>query len=382
MNILIISHEYPPIGGGGANACFNLAENYVRLGHSVTIVTSSFRHLPEEEKSRNFCIIRVKALRRNEDKSTFLEMFSFLWSAGCRVTRLVRRKRFDVCQVFFGIPSGPVGLYLKKRYGIPYIVRFGGGDIPGAQKRFTILYKFLSPIIRTIWKNADALVANSEMLKEKALGFEDRYPVTVIPNGVDYDFFNRERIEKTTDKQIKKTKGITILFVSRLIQGKGLQHIIPELNKINHKCEQEVRLVIVGDGPYRKELEKIAEEAGVVSRVSFEGKRDREELCQYYRSADLFILPSVSEGMPNVVLEAMSMGLPVLMTPCGGSNELISNNGHVVPIENFVDTLIDLCNDERSRSRMGEQSILLVRTKFGWQEKAKDYMKIFEKSVK
>ena len=78
MNILIISHEYPPIGGGGANACLYLAKNYAQLGHKVTVLTACFRDLLREEEIDNVQIIRVRALRKKEDKSTFPEMFSFL----------------------------------------------------------------------------------------------------------------------------------------------------------------------------------------------------------------------------------------------------------------------------------------------------------------
>ena len=94
----------------------------------------------------------------------------------------------------------------------------------------------------------------------------------------------------------------------------------------------------------------------------------------------MFILPSESEGMPNVVLEAMAMGLPILMTPCGGSKELIADNGRIEPIERFVDALIEMCGDERTRICMGRQSELLARTKFSWQEKAKEYIAVFERS--
>ena len=93
----------------------------------------------------------------------------------------------------------------------------------------------------------------------------------------------------------------------------------------------------------------------------------------------MFILPSESEGMPNVVLEAMAMGLPIVMTPCGGSKEVIQENGYVVPIEKFVDTVIDLCNDEQSRISMGKKSEMLARTRFGWKEKAEEYINLMEK---
>lgn len=382
MKILIVSHEYPPIGGGGANACFYLAKNYARLGHRVTILTACFQELPLEEETDNVHIIRVKALRKKEDKSTFLEMLSFLCSAWLKIGQIVRKEQYDVCQVFFGIPSGPIGLYLKKKYGIPYVIRFGGGDIPGAQKRFSAIYKLLSPAIHAIWRNADALVANSTVLRQKALSFDSRYPIEIIPNGVDSDFFTRTKPgEKTeTVDAGESDENINVLFVSRLIQGKGLQYIIPEMQRMNSACGRKVLLTIVGDGPYRGELERITAESDVDSYVSFEGKKNKQELYEYYRKADLFILPSESEGMPNVVLEAMAMGLPILMTPCGGSEELIADNGRIEPIERFSDAMIELCSHKDERIRMGKQSERLARIKFSWQEKAKEYIAVFERS--
>lgn len=374
MNILIISQEYPPIGGGVANACLNLAKNYAALGHKVTVLTACFAQLPLEEKRADVRVIRTRALRKKEDKSTLIEMFSYLCSAWVKAGKLVKRDRFDVCQIFCGIPSGPIGVYLKKRYGIPYVIRFSGGDIPGAQKRFSLVYKMLSPAIRGIWKNADALVANSGVLQQKALQYENKYPIEIISNGVDTDFFTREESCKKLDEEIR------LLFVSRLIQGKGLQYVIPEMKRVNTACGRRVLLTIVGDGPYREELEKITADSEAEAYVSFVGKKNKEELPQYYSNADLFILPSESEGMPNVVLEAMAMGLPILMTPCGGSRELIAGNGRVEPIGRFVDALIEMCKDETERIRMGKQSELLARTKFSWREKAEAYIAIFERS--
>lgn len=386
MNILIVSHEYPPIGGGGANACLYLAKNYAALGHKVTVLTACFKKLPQEEEGSNVHIVRTRSLRKKEDESTFLEMLSFLCSAWLKVRQMAKREKFDVSQIFFGIPSGPIGLYLKKRYGIPYVIRFGGGDIPGAQKRFSLIYKLLAPAICVIWKNADTLVANSAVLKQKAIQFENRYPIDIIPNGVDSDFFTRGKLKESSkedpvmEETNKNDREINVLFVSRLIQGKGLQYIIPEMKRIDAACGKKVLLTIVGDGPYREELERITSESGAEPYVAFEGKKNKKELYKYYSEADLFILPSESEGMPNVVLEAMAMGLPILMTPCGGSEELVADNGRVEPIERFVDALIEMCNDEQTLICMGRQSELLARTKFSWQEKAKEYIAVFERS--
>lgn len=369
MNILVISHEYPPIGGGGANACYYLSREYVKLGHDVTVVTSSYKDLPDKEDREGVHIIRVKAKRTKEDKSTFMEMFSYLKSAYFYADKLCRNTKFDICQVYFGIPSGPIGFHLKKKYKIPYIVRFGGGDIPGAQKRFSAIYKILDPVIRQIWKNADALIANSEGLRDRARAYTDKYRIDIISNGVDSSFFTRKETDRRRDTK-------EILFVSRLIEGKGLQYIIPKMREVYEKAD--AHLTIVGDGPYRGELEAITAKYDVAEHVTFVGRRVGVELYNYYNQADIFILPSLSEGMPNVVLEAMSMGLPIVMTPCGGSKELIDNNGIVSSIDDFVSNMINLLCDSKLCEQYSENSVKRVKELFSWSQKAKDYLELME----
>lgn len=157
------------------------------------------------------------------------------------------------------------------------------------------------------------MIANSEGLQKRALDFENRYAVDIIENGVDNQFFAPDIGKRQTDK-------ITILFVSRLLARKGLQNLIPELPgiqaEVRRKSGREIQLVIVGDGPYRPVLEEMAAENKVQGFVHFEGGKNRDQVRQYYQAADLFVLPSLAEGMPNVVLEAMASGLPIVMTPC------------------------------------------------------------------
>lgn len=372
--ILVISHEFPPIGGGGANACYHLTKGFVDRGHQVTIVTANYRHMPKRESIQGVQLIRVSSLRKHREHCSFAEMLSYLWKALLVTLRIQKKERYDVCLVFFGIPSGPIGYVLKKIYKLPYIIRFGGGDIPGAQKRFTKIYKLLGPAIKAIWRNADALVANSQGLKDRAQNFYAKKDFDIICNGVNTDIFYPSNKGKTEE--------FCILFVSRLIEGKGLQFIIPELQKIQKNVNKKVRLIIVGNGPYREELEKLVKACKAEKFVWFEGQRNREELLQYYQSADVFILPSKQEGMPNVVLEAMACGLPVVMTPCEGSKELIRNNGYVVPVEEFSDRLIFLANHSEVCLEMGRESKKIVDSYFVWEKKVEEYISILEDCVK
>ena len=375
MKILIISHEYPPIGGGGANACYYLAREFAGKGHSVTIITSNYQNLSEKVVENNITVIRVNSKRKYIDHCTFEEMFSYLMKAWPVAKKSECINKYDVCVTFFGIPGGLLNLGLTWKYRLPYIIRFGGGDIPGAQKRYKYIYKLIAPIIRKIWKNAGGLVANSEGLKQRAREFYDKKDIEIISNGVDTTFFCPKQQKKDSDE-------IQILFVSRLIEGKGLQFVLPELKQIQKQVEKKIHLTIVGDGPYRESLEKIVRDEQLENMVFFAGQKEKKEVIPFYQSSDIFILPSLSEGMPNVVLEAMACGLPVIMTPCGGSKELIHENGYITSIEEFGQTLCRLCKDEDLQEKMGQKSRQIVEQKFSWTEKADHYLKLLEKCMR
>lgn len=378
MEILVLSHEYPPVGGGGANACFFLSREFARAGHRVTIVTARYRDLPRKETTADGVVVhRVRCWRRERERSSFPEMLSFLAGAWAFCDRLQGTEHFDRCVVFFGIPSGPLALHLKHRYGLHYVVRFGGGDIPGTQQRFKYLYMVLKPVLRKIWEEADALIANSGGLKMRALEFEDQYPVTVIENGVDVKYFTPER------KIADTGSCVNILFVSRLIERKGLHFLIPHLRKIEsevmEKCGRSIELVVVGDGPYRNVLENLVHETGAQNLVRFMGGKNKNELRKYYQQADIFVFPSMWEGMPNVVLEAMACGLPIVMTPCEGSRELVTDNGIITTVEDLSDNLVKLCTDSRLRASMGRNSIRNVERDFRWESIGERYLEILKR---
>lgn len=372
MHILCISHEFPPVGGGGATACKNITHWLGKEGDSVTVVTSAYKNSQLREKLDGISIIRVKCNRKSADHSSFSEMLSFLISAWRTIPGMVRREHYDACLVFFGIPSGPLGLYLKKRYHIPYIVRMGGGDIPGSQKRFDKVYKVISPVIKSVWRNAIAVVANSSAMENKAKAFFSQCRFSMIPNGVDASRYLPQR----------HSDSLRLVTVCRIIEGKGIQHVIKALPALIEAANGKLSYTVVGDGPYRTQIELLAKELKIDHFIKIIGMVERDKVPDYLADSDVFILPSHSEGMPNVVLEAMAAGLPVVMTDCGGSKELISDNGIVVPLSGNVEkdienAIMKLLNDKSLRDRMGEAGRLHARNDFSWEANASQYRRLF-----
>ena len=396
MNILIVSHEYPPVGGGGANACMNLAKEYSSAGNTVTIVTVWFQGEKEYEEQDGVKIYRVKSKRAHLEHCGFAEMLDYLKKALPVVKKLAKEENFNICQVFFGIPSGPLGYYLKKKYHIPYVIRFGGGDIPGFQDRFAFVYKAIGPTIKILWKNADALVANSQGLKKLAEDFYNKKEILVIPNGAEVRAFSGAQADKKASSQDLTNNQVAsdgtnsgnscrLLFVSRLIERKGLQDILPQLKAVIEKCGAsgiDVKLDIVGDGPYRETLESIVKEQNIEDHVTFHGQKSKDQLPAYYSKADLFLFPSRKEGMPNAVLEAMSYGLPIVMTPCQGSEELIDCNGFVTGASQFGEKIELLAMNAAEREKMGQRSTQLIEEVLSWHNTATRYLQLFDKLAK
>lgn len=375
MKILMISHEYPPIGGGGANACMFLSKEFLKKGHEVVLVTAMYSGLKEyEETPEGLRLYRVNSKRKHKEHCSFTEMADFVAKAIPLASKLEKKEHFDICQIYFGIPSGPVGLYLKLKYGLPYIIRFGGGDIPGFQDRFKTLYKLIGPAVKLLWRGSSALVANSSGLRDFALNFYGKCPVEVIPNGVDADTFKPDRERDYAGESIK------LLFISRLIERKGLQFLIPHLKDIEKETGRKISFTIVGDGPYRETLEQLARDKDAADMVSFLGQKDKPLLPDLYNAGDIFVFPSKREGMPNAVLEAMASALPVVMSPCEGSDELIDGNGAIAEGE-FYKTVIEVINSGKLDA-MGRESRKRAEEIFSWAGVAGKYIELMERCRK
>lgn len=370
MRIIIVNPEYPPVGGGAANASAHLTREFQYLGHETAVLTCRFRDLPEHELKDGVLIHRTWSMRHSKSRSGPVEQLSFLLGAATEGMRFIRKWQPDVVLCFFGMPSGPIGLFAKHLFGIPYLVSLRGGDVPGFRPYdFSTYHTLVGPLIRLVWKQADAVVANSQGLKDLAKEFAPRIPISVIPNGVDVERYQPDNREWSPPH---------LLFVGRVVYQKGLDLLINALDGLK---SLDWKLSIVGDGPYLDEVIHLASQAGIRERIFFPGWVEKENLLEFYQRANLFVFPSRHEGMSNALLEAMAMGLPVVASDIAGNQELIEpgKNGFLFTKEDETSLRIHIermIKDKNERYEFGEKSRQVVVGNFTWKVTAKSYLEI------
>lgn len=172
-------------------------------------------------------------------------------------------------------------------------------------------------------RQAEGIIAVSTFLKELIvkLGIPAN-KVQVIGNGVDPQrFFPTGKSESRGRLGIPRETKM-LLAVARLDQVKGLQLLLPAVRQIS-ASQQNIALYLIGDGPQRQELEKMADRLGLRNQVHFVGVRANEELKYWYSAADVSCLMSSREGWPNVLLESLACGTPVVASNIEGVRDVI-----------------------------------------------------------
>lgn len=372
MRLLIINYEFPPLGGGAGNATYYLARHLSKMGHEIAILTSAFRGLPREEILDGFRIFRIPVVRRKIDRCSVFEMITFIISGLFYCNTIISMFKPEKVIAFFGIPSGIIAYWIKKRYSLPYIISLRGGDVPGFfNNKLQCYHRLTKPIIKIVWRNAEHVIANSNRLYKLAKHTDPKIKILVIPNGVDTEKYKPGH---GVYSEKSKTK---ILSVGRLNEQKGIQNLLKACYALNQNgLNGKFSLEILGDGPSRKMLEKLTKDMCLQDRVFFTGWVSKNEIADKYNTADIFVLPSLDEGMSNALLEAMATGLPVVASDLAGDNLLINEeNALIIPVNNdllLANALKKLILNKDLRDEMGQKNVLIARN-FSWVEFAKAY---------
>ena len=278
-----------------------------------------------------------------------------------RMLPLIGKEKYDIVHCHFG-PLGKVAVQARS-LGIlsgKLVLSFYGYDA----SRYKLDATYYSSIVQQF----DGYVTISNYLKEKIiqLGFPEE-EINTIPIGVDLNDFN------LPEKKCKRY-GHKLLTVARLVEKKGIYYGIMAFSKL-HKKNKELEYHIAGDGVLYEKLEELIEELGLEECVFLHGAKDKDEIVQFYREADVFVLPSITasdgntEGQGLVLQEAQLMGLPVVATFHNGIPEgIVENETGFLVVERDINVLSEkisiLIGDEKLRTEMGKRGRDFVLEKF------------------
>lgn len=375
--VLIFTTAYEPFIGGSEIA---IREIIKRLpGWFFDIVTPKLRRdLPDLEECGNHRIHRIGWGSEKMDKFLFpIRGFEY-------ADKLISENEYRLIHAFQASHAAGAAWRLKLNGSrLPFVVTLQEGRNLDNQKIWQRLAR------KTILSRADHVIAISEYLKQYAKQTKKSIPVSVIPNGVDIENFSREfsygELSELKDKLGIRPGEKVVTSVSRLVPKNGIADLIRTFKILADKLVilQACKLLIIGSGPEKNNLEELAVELGTRSKVIFCGDIDHDQLSKFLKISDIFVRPSLSEGLGSAFLEAMAAGVPVIGTKVGGIPDFLKDRKtglFCLPNnpESIAEKIKLLLNNPELRQKIVANALELVKEKYDWNKIAKEYEKIYE----
>ena len=368
--ILVITGTFHPEAGGPATYLYNLLPELVARGHQVTVITYGD---VKEEYEYPYRVVRVS--RQQPIPLRLAKFTSEVWRRGRECDLLFVND--------YGLPAALANLCLRKpvvmkvvgdfawEYAVRHRLIPANENIDDFQRaQHGLVVEFLKRLQRWYVSCARAVIVPSRYFRGIVAGWgvpEEK--LRVIYNAVDLAPYQSLPSREEAQAQLGLS-GRVVLTVARLAPWKGVDRLIAALPTWR-EAAPGTNLVVIGDGPERANLERLAREVGVMEAVTFVGQVAHERMPLYLRAADVFVLYSGYEGLPHVVLEAMAAGVPVVASHKGGIPEVAEDGvtGLLVEWGNetaLADAVRRVLGDEALARRLGGSGREKVERDFGW----------------
>ena len=388
MNILIISQVFPPKRGGVQTAAYNTAKFLSKLGHKVVVITSKWANERRKfHEMDGFLVYRFKSYNPPELKGiTQVSSLRFNPIMLLKLPKIIRKHKIQLIHAqgrLFPISwlTAIMNKFILKR---PMFVNVQGrlelgisGIIENVFDKIITKYiyqKFLKKIICV-----------STSLKERLLKLDIKEnKLSVIPNGVDTSEFQNLPHANFFDRYLDEKKDYKkVIFVGRLDAQKGVEYLIRAIPYVI-KNYQKVHFFILGNGNLELMLKKLAAELDILNNITFIDMMPLEKMPEFYSSADIFCLPSIHEGFPLSIAEALSIGLVIVASATEGIPEAIieNTNGYLASPRNISQLSQKLIkaltlNTEKIKEIQGN-NVKLAKNKYSWENIVKDIIDIYK----
>ena len=326
-----------------------------------------FARAPREEQR---CGIDVVHPRYVTVPKVGMSIAPFLLAAGaCSALKSIMRRGYDfeIIDAHYFYPDGVAAAMLGRWLDVPVVITARGTDI-------NLLPQFAIPRRMIVWaaRRAAALVTVSAALKAALvqLGIEAG-KISVLRNGVDTRLFRPA--DREAERKRLRLAGTVLLMVGNLLANKGHDVVLRTLREFPDAC-----LLVIGEGREERNLKRLAGVLGIQDRVKFLGSVPQEQLGAYYGAADALVLASSREGWPNVLLEAMACGTPVVSTRVGGTPEIVAASEAGVLANERSEHGIAEALRRLFRNYPDRRLTRLYAERFGWDETTRGQLQLFE----
>lgn len=368
-------------GVGGASVVVDaLAQILAKKGHEISVFTTSVNSKHEVKRYGKIYIYRY-----GTNFKVAYGRFSF------GLLKNPVKYPTDLVHVHITVPMGDIaGLRCAKKKKVPFVVTYHGdlyGDMGGFIRKASVDF-YNKYILNKVLSYADVIISPSEYyINESRFLGKYRDKIVVIPNGInvkDFDIgYSKEECRKKLGLPLNDE---IILFLGKVSSHKGPDVLVKAMPKIIKEVP-DAKLVLVGSGGMREELESACKQLGVENYVNFAGFVEENLKPFFYRAADVFVLPSVmtSEVFPIVFLEASASGLPMVVSDLDtfkciiddGYNGLFTKRGDE---KNLADAIIYLLENEEIREKMGKNARKRVEN-YSWRRIAEKTEKVYREIV-
>jgi glycosyltransferase involved in cell wall biosynthesis len=386
MNILYITQWFSSVGGGGEVVFQDMAQGISRNGHHIYVICHLLSSPIEDNNigtaEGRLRIHRIKPVVKGFPPS-MRQNLMFIANAILKGSKIIKKHKIELIHVnnFAPVIAGSI---LSRLFDIPVIstihVVFGESSPDfwkkwSSQKNISYLSSIIGPIFEnlTIKIPVDAIHSVSKATKKDILKVNSKAKVEVIPNGVNLASYD------------KYASGIYyqnyVVFIGRLVFNKNLEVVISSFVEVT-KSIVDAKLVVIGFGPMLEEWRKLAAKLGLTRNIQFTEYIDQERKIDILSKSSALVLPSITEGMPVVALEAFALYKPVLLSDIEPHRDIVDDgvDGFLIPahdISKWSEKIIYVLSNKNTSRDMGQSARLKVQNQFNMSKSLREIESLY-----
>lgn len=392
--VLVLSHVFPnPLNPNAGIFVFDQVQELRRLGVKATVVAPSpwpppllgflprvrkYHEVPNRSEIAGCPVEYPKVLTLPGGWLFFLEGFIHYLRCRSLVRRMVKEKKVALIHAHTILPDGLAAVLLGREFKLPVVCTLHGSDIRVNPYRDRITLR----LTRWTLRKVNRLVAVSSELKDKVFSLSGVSDVSVIRNSADPRAFKSvSKLQARTQLGLPPLeKKKMALFVGNLKPVKGVEFLLQAMTRL---LAADVELYLVGDGESRSLLTEMVERLGVAGVCHFVGSRPHAEIPLWLAAADCLVLPSLSEGLPTIVVEAMFCKTPVVATNVGGTPEVVHDRRTGLLVEAsdeaaLARALTEILTDPTLAAALAQGAEAEVKGSLTWEANARSTIAAYE----